>query len=241
MVKHCSRILGPVLERRIAGPSSLARPIFTSPTTWSADPSSSKAPLPRAPPMSTPGSSTPSSSRSAPRSAEEARASAWYLDDDPPPSSPSSSSTSSTPKPRFTTFDPSRTTTDSQALPVQPLSPSAPDWLKPLHTYMTGEAGDVLEPHTVSFMPTRLSPALRPEEGEIRAGGGRPGPLWDWVVVGVVKGTGRGVVGRADRAIRKYVSLLGRSRAVRPVPTGSWSYYGNRDSAYGYSYDGQRC
>ena len=73
---------------------------------------------------------------------------------------------------------------------------------------MTGpEGAEVLESHTVVFMPTSGAPYAHNSAEEVVVPHGSAGPLWDWVVVGVVKGTGRGVVGRADRAVRKWVSV----------------------------------
>ncbi|ORX35432.1 hypothetical protein BD324DRAFT_632813 [Kockovaella imperatae] len=166
-----------------------ARPLSSSSSLWVTRPKSS---------------ASSSESTRPPRSVEEARSQAWYLEDEPSPSRSSAPESSSRRQPVFTTFDPSRTTSDSEVQPIQPLDPSAPDWLRPLHDFMTSEqAAEVLESHTVVFMPTIRSPSVRPDE-EIR-GEGSPGPLWDWVVAGVVKGTGKGVVGRADRAVRRWL------------------------------------
>ena len=59
-------------------------------------------------------------------------------------------------------------------------------------------------------MPTTSAPSVSVGEGDVLRpeGVGGVGPTYDWVVVGVVKGIGKGVVGRADRAVRMWVSHL---------------------------------
>ena len=142
----------------------------------------------------------------------KAREEAWYLeDDDPPISSPSPSSTQSssptTRQPQFTTFDPNRTSIDLPSTSVAPLPSSAPPYLVPLHTFLTSpQAGDVLDPSSVVFIDTNNMPDEMKEEGEVIKGskeGARPN--WDWIVVMVVKGHGKGVIRRAERAIRLWV------------------------------------
>ncbi len=147
------------------------------------------------------------------------RARAWYLDpsDEASPSSSSNlpsritDSLPSTParQPQFTTFDPSRTTSTPSNQSILPLPSNAPDYLRPLHAFLTSdEAAEVLETSSVVFLHTPSAPMWSVGPGELIRGEGEVGARWEWVVVLQVKGTGKGVVGRAERAIRHWVGTV---------------------------------
>lgn len=140
---------------------------------------------------------------------ESARKRAWYLEESP--SSPSSSS--STPQlpslsrqPNFTTFNPFSTLPLPLApsAPPRPLPSNAPNYFRALHAFLTTST-DVIDPSSVVFLHTPSARAVMDTQEELGVGG--TGARWEWVVVGVVKGRGKGVVGRAERAVRIWVSL----------------------------------
>lgn len=149
-----------------------------------------------------------------------AKENAWYLDDADPspsgssPSSPSStvSSTAGAPQPRqpvFTTFDADRTTATAPKRKIKPLPAGAPPALEAIHGWMTSkEAAFVLDPSSVRVMRTRDAGLAMTGEGEIIKveGADGVGPKWEWIVTGVVRGKGKGIVGRAERALRLWVS-----------------------------------
>jgi hypothetical protein len=161
--------------------------------------------LPKPEPSASTSTSTPTSraSSSSKLAQSEARARAWYL--------PSAPATVSKKNPIFTTFDPSRT---SSLLPseivLKPLPANTPDNLRPLHRFLTEECADVLDVGSVVFLHTPSASAGNVGLGDtIKFDGdsGREvGGRWEWVVSAEVKGVGKGVVGRADRYIRLWVS-----------------------------------
>jgi len=57
-------------------------------------------------------------------------------------------------------------------------------------------------------MRTRDAGLAMTGEGEIIKveGADGVGPKWEWIVTGVVRGKGKGIVGRAERALRLWVS-----------------------------------
>ncbi|KAI9634538.1 uncharacterized protein MKK02DRAFT_38067 [Dioszegia hungarica] len=133
---------------------------------------------------------------------QAAKQRAWYLDpsDSAPPPSLAPSS-----KPRFTTFDPSSTLpTAAPALPARPLPDNAPSHFAPLHHFLT--TLELLEPSSVVFLHTPSSGSLQRDEEELGVGG--IGARWEWVVVAVVRGRGKGVVGRAERAVRLWSKVV---------------------------------
>lgn len=123
-----------------------------------------------------------------------------------PPPIPKSSTDTETRQPQFTTFDPSRTTALPPTRSIVPLPPNTPDYLRPLHAYLTSDqAAEVLDPSSVVFLHTPSAPIWSVGPGELIRGETEAGARWEWVVVLEVKGTGKGVVGRAERAIRLWV------------------------------------
>ncbi|CAD6573728.1 MAG: hypothetical protein TREMPRED_000896 [Tremellales sp. Tagirdzhanova-0007] len=145
-----------------------------------------------------------------------ARAKAWYLDPPPHVNTPDSAapvipfttSKSPRPQPQFTTFDPSRTTSATPIRNIRPLPAYTPDSLRPLHAYLTSdEAAEVLDPNSVVFMHTPSAPEWTVGPGELIRGESEIGARWEWVVVIQVRGTGKGVVGRAERAIRLWLHM----------------------------------
>ena len=141
---------------------------------------------------------------------------AWYLDDETPSSSSSTSQplcASTKAQPNFVTFDPTRTTStpsSASSRKIQPLPSDAPEDLATLHQFLTSrEAAYVLDTSSVVFLNTKHAGKHMLGEGEvIKVEGVDVGaPVWKWIVVCVVKGRGKGVVGRAERALRVWVSL----------------------------------
>jgi hypothetical protein len=157
------------------------------------------------------------------RAREAARARAWYLNDTPSTpstrSTPSSSSSSSIPpdrpQPRFTTFDPNRTTStplssvpDSD--PITPLPSFAPDHLHPLQAFLV--ANELIEPGSVQFLHTPSSGVSGSDDSREAITGERGFEArWEWVGVCEVKGRGKGVVARAERSLRTWVSGVART------------------------------
>lgn len=154
------------------------------------------------------------------RAREAARARAWYLDDTPSnpltrsTSSPSSSGSSPIPpirpQPRFTTYDPNRTTStpsssDPDLNPLIHLPTFAPDHLHPLHAFLV--ANELIEPGTVQFLHTPSSGVSGSDDSrEVIVGDRGFEARWEWVGVCEVKGRGKGVVARAERSLRTWVS-----------------------------------
>lgn len=166
-----------------------------------------------------------------PTSLEAIKRRAWYLDTpphlDPHSSSCPSSSSSQAPRtparPKFTTFDPDRTLPQpSPSAPLPPLPLNAPDYIQPLHAFL-GES-ELLDRGSVVFLHAPSAAFSRGgqerererERERGRAGGGEERgeeelssgaqPTWEWVVCATVKGRGKGVVGRAERELRVWVS-----------------------------------
>ena len=149
----------------------------------------------------------------------QAREKAWYLETEDDPSESTSSSSpwivdpeTGAPKrrtPRFVTFDPNRTTQDVGEEVIQALPASTPEYLKPLYAYLTSDqARDIIDPTSVRFIRTRDAPEWSIGEGSLiqPAGEDGPKPTYEWIIVAVVKGYGKGVIGRAERALRVWVS-----------------------------------
>ena len=157
---------------------------------------------------------------------EKVKARAWYLDPSPPSTSsstPSASSSAASPaeslrrQPRFTTFDPESTQSDvSQAQrAIQELPENAKSAiLVQLHRHLTQQS-DSVDPTSVRFLHPATSKLLSEESGTGQEGeasgygnllGESGGTGWEWVVVCQVKGRGRGVINRAEKEIRKWVS-----------------------------------
>jgi len=131
----------------------------------------------------------------------QARARAWYLDpsESPSPTYP--------PRPRFTTFDPTRTTSTPSARRSRSLPSSAPPYLQSLHAFLTGpEAAEVLDPASVVFIDCATADPRKVGEGEVIRGSSGVGGRWEWLVVLEVKGTGKGIMGRAERMLRLWAS-----------------------------------
>lgn len=149
------------------------------------------------------------------------------------PLSPSSSSTRESGSPRsaqlaqsprqpvFTSYDPSRTTASAPtSTPSAPLPSSAPAHLHPLHAFLT--QSELIQEGSVVFVHTPSSPHAQGVGGDVAASVGAgtgkeelqvgdisgTDPSWEWVVMGVVKGRGKGVVARAERALRVWVRLV---------------------------------
>lgn len=133
-----------------------------------------------------------------------AKARAWYLPQ--PNSSAGSSSTRQHRNPVFTTFDPSRTTSDTSTRNIRPLPSNSPPHLKPLHTFLTThhQAIEVLDPTSVTFLHTPSS-SVQKSQPELITTPEQVGSWVDWVVVVTVKGVGKNVIGRAERVIRLWV------------------------------------
>lgn len=136
----------------------------------------------------------------------------WFLEKESTPSARSSTSetghTIATRQPKFTTFDPSSTTPDQPSRPLTPLHPEATSpLLRGLYEHLTTSSGDVM-PDSVVFLHTASSQKVL---GNVAAGGeligNTGGARWDWIIVAQVRGRGKGVIGRAERSLRKWVSL----------------------------------
>lgn len=172
---------------------------------------------------------------SSPSSREEARQRAWYLEDEDAPSPPAAGpSTRPAPRqPKFTRYDPQSTTSEISTGNdvVRPLPTDAPPHFASLHDLLT--TSDLIEPSSVRFLYTpaaepgpdasltrvtrRWGPGIRRWAAEDTSPGpalgrgtrplfGEVGATWDWVIVAQVKGRGKGVVARAERMIRLWVS-----------------------------------
>lgn len=130
---------------------------------------------------------------------EAAKQRAWYL-----PAESTSKDTQQSPSiPRFTTFDPLSTVpTPASSAPARPLPSNAPSHFRSLHQFLT--TSELLEPSSISFLHTPSSGSMLRNEEELGVGG--IGASWEWVIVAVVRGRGKGVVGRAERAVRVWVS-----------------------------------
>ncbi len=85
--------------------------------------------------------------------------------------------------------------------------------MRPLHEFLGGS--ELLERDSVVFMhaPSAAGEVggsggdgagIKREEGEEIESGARA--VWEWVVCATVRGRGRGVVGRAERELRVWVS-----------------------------------
>lgn len=83
----------------------------------------------------------------------------------------------------------------------------APKELRPLYEWMVSdEAAHVLDVSSVRFFSTSAASRDSLGQGElVDVPGGNVGARWDWIVVGTVKGRGKGIVGRAERALRLWV------------------------------------
>lgn len=144
---------------------------------------------------------------------ERAKARAWYLDPAPtsgPTSTPQAGPSIPTPrKPTFTTFDPDSTRSDLQNQEISPLPPNASSpLLHQLHDHLT-RSSDSVDHASVRFLHTPSSSLLKMQEGvEGSLLGESGGTSWEWVVTCQVRGRGRGVLNRAEKEIRKWVSLL---------------------------------
>lgn len=144
----------------------------------------------------------------------QAKASAWYLEDEDAPSIPPSTSQSSSTdrlikaQPRFVTFDPNQTTSELVERKIEPLPSNAPGRLTPLHEWMTSDDADmILDVNTVRFISTREGKSFNVGEGEvIKISQAGTSAGYEWLVTAVVKGRGKGVVRRAERAVRLWVS-----------------------------------
>ncbi|KAK8865692.1 hypothetical protein IAR55_000837 [Kwoniella newhampshirensis] len=153
----------------------------------------------------------------------------WFLNRSSTPSSSSPAEKTSDAthlrRPTFTPYDPSSTTTtSSQHLLAAPLPASAPPYLQKLHNYLTSpssESTEVILPHTILFLDTRsYSRELQERgEGEMIESEGGTGGNWEWVVVGQVKGRGRGVVARADGMIRRWLLQNPLSSEIPKITT----------------------
>lgn len=137
---------------------------------------------------------------------------AWYLDPSPSPVSSSQTGPSRPRQPRFTTFDPesTRSETDPDAQTITPLPANAKTSpiLVQLHEHLTRQS-DSVDPSSVRFLHPPSSKILRDrsELGEGSLMGESGGTGWQWVIVCQVRGRGRGVVNRAEKEVRKWVSL----------------------------------
>lgn len=178
---------------------------------------------------------------------------AWYLDPSPPTPSTSTSSSRPADRPRFTTFDPESTRSDTAPdrliITPLPLQATSSPLLVQLHEHLTMQS-DSVDPTTVRFLHPDSSKILQDQAESLLGETGGTG--WTWVVVAQVRGRGRGVVNRAEKEIRKWVSspsssseaagiarrnLLmdcrcgsssvvgrdhGRHRVQRAIPIGQW-------------------
>jgi hypothetical protein len=157
---------------------------------------------------------------------QKAKAAAWYLKDNveattiTPPSSESR-------QPRFTPYNPLSTlpqpATDQ---PLAPLPLHFPEFLKPLHEYLT--TNPLIIPHSVTAFDSSSSfaaslfhdsgseplPRGRRRRGTKDAGQGivvdgvDVGANWSWIYVVETGARGKGAVGRVERDIRKWASRL---------------------------------
>ena len=168
-------------------------------------------------PLSTSSSSLQDETSSVPPSElEQAKARAWYLPTTADPATETRDAPSTTRIRRTTTFDPSSTTPDAAALAIPPLPADCPAGLESLHHFLTCEA-ESIDPSSVIITSTR---PLSGSGGSATRGlgdgvdevisppGGSSRPTWDWMVVATVRGRGRGIVPRAEREVRVWVSIL---------------------------------
>jgi len=191
----------------------------------SSTPSASSSSTPRTPKVSLPDQNFVDADYDAATALASARQRAWYLEEE--------EEVASKPKPKdapnFVTFDPERTTTSRGSSRIKPLPTDAPAELGVLHQWLTSrEAAYVLDTSSVVFLNTRTAGKHMTGEGEVIKveGVDIAAPVWSWVVVAVVKGRGKGVVGRAERALRVWVSLA----AVQAAPDT------RHDMSYGSDY-----
>jgi hypothetical protein len=173
-----------------------------------------------------------SSSEAESSSAAKAKARAWYLE--PKPAAPPAPTVKRTPV--FTTFNPDTTLPDAPTeVAVAPPPPAGlPAHLLEFHEYLANET--LLVASSVRFYDTNAAtvPATDTEPSEAggpslniqvkripqgkrgrRGGdagdvamevGAGVGANWEWVIVAEVAARGKGAVGRAERAIREWVS-----------------------------------
>ena len=149
-----------------------------------------------------------------PSELEQAKARAWYLPPTADPATETRDAPSTSRIRRTTTFDPSATTPDAAALAIPPLPADCPADLKSLHHFLTCEA-ESIDPSSVIVTSTSGSSGSSSTKGlgdgvdeVISPPGGSSRPTWDWMVVATVRGRGRGIVPRAEREVRVWVSIL---------------------------------
>lgn len=145
---------------------------------------------------------------------ESARRNAWYLDD--PSEEIIDPDLPIRRQPHFVTYDPERTTPQIDKFEVESIPHYAPEALKKLHGWMTSEdAAFVLDTSSVRFLHTGRASRENLGSGDvIDVYGGEVEAQWKWIVVALAKGRGKGIVGRAERALRIWVS---RKLAVHEV------------------------
>jgi hypothetical protein len=146
---------------------------------------------------------------------DRAKARAWYLDPKPTPADTAGPSKPTRREPRFTTFDPESTRSDLVTEDIIPLHENATSpLLAQLHDHLTRQS-DSVDHASVRFLHTPSSGLLRTQTQE-QEGLGVDGALlgesgntnWEWVVTCQVRGRGRGVLNRAEKEIRKWVSRV---------------------------------
>ncbi len=155
---------------------------------------------------------------------QKAKAAAWYLKDNAEPAT-TASAPSETRQPRFTPYNP-LSTLPQPAIdqPLAPLPARFPEFLNPLHKYLT--TNPLILPHSVRAFDSSSSLAAtlvhdggsedysrgRRRRGTKDAGEGivvdgvDVGAVWDWIYVVETGARGKGAVGRVERDIRKWVS-----------------------------------
>lgn len=138
---------------------------------------------------------------------QSAKDRAWYLEDSLDPIDPDLPARR---QPRFVTYDPERTTSEVAKFEIESLPHYAPEPLKRLHGWMTSEdAAYVLDTTSVRFMHTGMASRENLGSGDVvDVFDGSVEAQWKWVVVAMAKGRGKGIVGRAERALRIWVSRL---------------------------------
>lgn len=158
-----------------------------------------------------------------PEGYEAAKARAWYLDEAKP---------AVRRQPVFTTYNPSSTLpTPTVQVPIPPLPAGVPPEARALHAFLTTDP--LFVPHSVIVLDTSKTSAassyadqglvgtsilggrrrsgLRAtikasdESSTIQVGDRDVGAFWDWIVVAQIGARGKGAVGRAERALRKWL------------------------------------
>ncbi|WVW80352.1 hypothetical protein I302_102332 [Kwoniella bestiolae CBS 10118] len=162
-------------------------------------------------------STSPRNLNSSEGESSDQRINTWFLSQPSRPLPPSSINppTSST----SAQLDPS----SYRPQPIHPIPETTPPILHPLHAFLTSpssEASEVLHAHTVRMYDTSSLFHLLDQRGQGDLVGTEEGRVgwYDWVITLQVKGRGRGVVGRGDGVLRRWLLKNPLHPSIPPSP-----------------------